>query len=380
VSGMDSFDDPRSADLGDPPPMASPFPPLLALESIRDAFYVVDADWRIVFFNACAERHFGRPRSDVIGLTVWQAFASAAGSPFDEPFKAAMRERRVARIEAESVRGDGRWVEVEASPCGTGMCLQVRDITERKRIEMRLLEREAKLRDADRRKDEFLAMLAHELRNPLAPLTNVLRLLGRSAALGESEQGLLAVAERQRAQLARLVDDLLDVSRITRGKIALRCEPMSVPSAVRDAIESVRSGIEARGQRVGLELDGRPADIVADPARIAQILENLLHNASKYTAAGGTIRVVVAERDDTVEIRVEDDGIGIDPANLERLFEPFAQLDTSLERSTGGLGIGLALVRRLAELHGGTAAAASEGLGRGARFSVRLPRRAVDAP
>jgi len=368
---MDPTRAPAEPSRDDAPPL---FPPLLALESIRDAFYVVDAQWRIVFFNACAERHFGMKRADVLGRSVWEAFPSAAGSAFDAPFMAAMRDRCVARVEAESVRGDGRWVEVEASPCGSGMGLQVRDITERKRIELRLLEREARLQEADRRKDEFLAMLAHELRNPLAPLTNVLHLLGRSAAVGPAEQALLAVAARQRAQLARLVDDLLDVSRITHGKIALQCEPMSLRASVIQAIESVRSRLDERGQRIVFDPASPPAEIIADPARVAQILGNLLDNASKYSGYGGRIGVSVAEAPDGIEIRVEDDGIGIEPADLERLFEPFAQLDSSLERSAGGLGIGLALARRLAQLHGGSVTASSAGLGRGACFSLRLPR------
>ncbi len=364
-----------------PPPAEGrppPFPPLLALESIRDAFYVCDPAWRIVFFNACAERHFGRRREEVLGRSVYEVFPAAAGSAFDVPFRRAMRDRATARVEAPSVRQDGRWVEVEVSPCGEGLSVQVRDITDRKAIETRLREREASLADADRRKDEFLAVLSHELRNPLAPLTNVLRLLERSTALGGPERELLAIAERQRVQLSRLVDDLLEVSRVTRGKSTLRREPVSVREAVRDAIESADPYVRARGQRLEATLpegDAAGGGLVdADPARVAQILGNLLHNASKYTPDGGAIRVVAADRGDEVELRVEDTGIGIDPAQLPRLFEPFVQLDEDGRRPDGGLGIGLALVRRLAELHGGRAWATSEGPGRGARFSVTLPR------
>jgi PAS domain S-box-containing protein len=361
------------------PPLSPSFPPLLALESIGDAFYVVDDAWRIVFFNACAERHFGRPREEVLGRTVWEVFPSAATSAFTGPFAAAMRDRAVARVEAASVRGDGKWVEVEANPCGSGLSLQVRDISERKRIEHRLRERDTRLEDADRRKDEFLALLAHELRNPLAPLTNVLRLLERSTVLGAPELALLAIAERQRAQMTRLVDDLLDVSRISRGKVALHCEPISVQGAIYDALDSIAGRVEEGGQRVEVDLPGSPIRIVADPARIAQILENLLNNASKYTHQGGRIRVSVTEAPAEVAIAIADDGIGIEPENLALLFEPFRQLDSSVERSAGGLGIGLTLVRRLAELHGGSAVAASEGLGRGASFTVRLPRVAAAA-
>lgn len=331
-------------DPGAPAPgeaASPPFPPLLALESIRDAFYVVDAQWRIVFFNACAERHFGRSRSDVLGRTVWDAFPSAAGSPFDAPFVAAMRARGTARVEAESVRRDGRWVEVEASPCGDGMCLQVRDITARKQVELQLREREARLADADRNKDEFLAVLSHELRNPLAPLTNVLHLLSRSAALGTDERALLEVAERQRARLAVLVDELLEITRVSRGKVTLRCAPMSVGQAVREALESIAAAVAARGQRVGLAVPDGSDEVLGDAARIAQVLENLLHNASKYTPPGGAIRVTVSAAPDAVEVEVADDGIGIAPDDLPRIFEPFVQLEAGRGRAEGGLGIGL---------------------------------------
>jgi PAS domain S-box-containing protein len=355
-------------------PQPTPFPPLLALESIRDAFYVVDAEWRIVFFNACAEQHFGLPRAAALGRSVFEAFPSARGSAFEAPFRAAMLARTTARVEAPSVRDDGRWVEVEVAPCGDGLCVQVRDITGRRRIEQALREREARLAEDDRRKDEFLAILSHELRNPLAPLTNVLRLLERSERLGAAEHGLLAVAERQRARLARLVDDLLEVSRITRGKILLRREPTPVRLAIRDAVESVAGIAAERGQRIDVALPAHDCTIDADPARVVQILGNLLHNATRHAPAGGTIRVRVVESAHDVRIDVEDDGAGIAPQDLERLFQPFVQLGDDARRTDGGLGIGLALVRRLAELHGGSASAASDGPGRGARFEVVLPR------
>jgi PAS domain S-box-containing protein len=351
-----------------------PFPPLLALESIRDAFYVVDAQWRIVFFNAAAERHFGRSRDDVLGRSVYEVFPAASQSPFDPPFREAMRWRTAARVEAESVRGDGRWVEVEVTPCGDGQCVQVRDITVRKQVELQLREREAQLADADRRKDEFLAVLSHELRNPLAPLTNVLRLLERSGRIGDDERDLIAVAERQRARLMALVDDLLEIARASRDKITLRCEPTQIANLVRDATESVGPDVAARGQRLSIELPLGAARLVCDPARIVQVLENLLHNASKYTPDGGSIRIIARVFPAAIEIEVSDDGIGIASADLERIFEPFTQLQPGAMRASGGLGIGLALVRRLVTLHGGSVVASSEGVGRGARFTVRLPR------
>jgi PAS domain S-box-containing protein len=278
-------------------------------------------------------------------------------------------------------RGDGavRWIEAHGQPetelTEHGATVRrlmgiVADITERKAHEQRL-------READHRKDEFLAMLAHELRNPLAPLTYAHRLLAHSDALGAPERSALAMAERQTRQLTRLVDDLLEVGRITRGRIELRCEPMTVGAAVRAAVESVLPACEQRRQKVTCAVPEAPVRIVADPTRVAQVLENLLNNASKYTADGGTVDVEVERRWNEVEIRVTDSGIGIEPGKIPLLFELFSQIDPSLDRSQGGLGIGLALVKRLVELHGGRVAARSDGLGTGSTFVVILP---CDAP
>lgn len=274
--------------------------------------------------------------------------------------------------------GELRWLDVMArvrlEPDENGVPRVVRiagvmwDITE----QQRLLE---SLREADARKDEFLAMLAHELRNPLAPLTNAHRLLERSAALTEQNRAALAMAERQTRQLTRLVDDLLEVSRISRGKIELKCEPMLLASAVYDAVGSVTPAIEARRQTLAVDLPRHPSRIVADSARVAQILENLLNNASKYTPEGGSIGIHVQDiESNQVEVRVTDNGVGIDPHKLSQVFELFTQVDATMDRSQGGLGIGLALVKRLVELHGGSVSAASEGRGKGAMFTIRLPR------
>jgi signal transduction histidine kinase len=217
-------------------------------------------------------------------------------------------------------------------------------------------------------------MLAHELRNPLAPMTTALALLERSVTLDGRDRQALAMARRQTAQLKRLVDDLLEVTRITRGMIELRLEPMLVATAVFSAAESVTPAIEARGQRLAVELPPRQSRIVADSARVAQVLENLLNNASKYTQEGGEIRIRVTDLPEAVEIVVQDDGIGIERSHIDRIFGLFAQADVTLDRARGGLGIGLALVKRLVELHGGVVTAASPGRGLGSTFTVRLPR------
>jgi CheY-like chemotaxis protein len=229
------------------------------------------------------------------------------------------------------------------------------------------------LREADRRKDEFLAMLAHELRNPLAPIRNAAQVLRAKGPPAGEVQWATEVIDRQVHQLARLVDDLLDVSRITRGKIELRKERVELGAVVRGAVEATRPLVEKWGHALGVSLPSEPVYLDADPTRLAQVVSNMLNNAAKYTDHGGHIAVAVERRGAEVLIRVRDDGIGIPKDALSRIFEMFTQLPGSVERSQGGLGIGLTLVRRLVELHGGAVEALSEGAGRGSEFVVRLP-------
>ena len=253
----------------------------------------------------------------------------------------------------------------------------VRDITERKNLEAELRERTERLAEDDRRKNEFLAMLAHELRNPLASISTAARLLGNTEDVADMAWGR-DVIERQVRHLSRLIDDLLDVARITRGKIELKPEPTDVGPIVARAVESVRSMIDAKGHRLDVSVGPGPLRVHADPTRFVQILENLLTNAAKYTDEGGRIGIDAGRTGDTLEIVVTDDGIGIPTEMLPRVFDLFTQVDRSLDRAQGGLGIGLGLVRRLAEMHGGTIAAHSEGPGRGSVFTLRMP--AYDGP
>jgi signal transduction histidine kinase len=239
--------------------------------------------------------------------------------------------------------------------------------------------REEALRLADRRKDEFLATLAHELRNPLAPIRNALYLLQAGEGNPGAGAEARAVIQRQLAQMVRLVDDLIDVSRITTGKLALRRERVELRSVARNALEAVEAMIRARGHALHVELPPPGVYVNADPTRLAQVFLNLLNNAAKFTDPGGRIDFSVALLDGELVARVRDNGIGIAPAMREEIFDMFAQADRSLERSTGGLGVGLSLARRLVELHGGSIQALSEGLGRGAEFVVRIPMQ-LDAP
>jgi two-component system CheB/CheR fusion protein len=235
------------------------------------------------------------------------------------------------------------------------------------------------VKESDRRKDEFLAMLAHELRNPLAPISNALQVV-RHARDGQTAEKAIGMMERQVDQMARLVDELLDVSRISRGRIDLHRRQIELASVVNQAVEAARPYFESRQQELTVKLPQQPIYLDADPTRVAQIAGNLLSNASKFTEKRGRVALTVETDDSQAVMRVEDSGIGIATEQLPRIFDMFVQVDTSLERTQSGLGIGLTLVKQLVEMHGGTIEAHSGGLGKGSDFVVRLPMSAEPAP
>jgi PAS domain S-box-containing protein len=289
-----------------------------------------------------------------------------------EPF---LREHAGAfEMEKRYVRRDGRTIHVQV--CGTlirdadGRPIRllgcVEDITQRRRIE-------EERRDADRRKDEFLAMLSHELRNPLAPIRNALSVL----SLADADPGATAwareVIDRQTGVLTHLVDDLLDVARITQGKVTLHRATVRLAGVVTAAVEASQPLIDARRHRLEVDLPDEPLYVDGDTTRLSQVVLNLLNNAAKYTPDGGHIRLSLAREADRAVLRVADDGDGLAPETLATAFDLFTQADRSLDRAQGGLGIGLTLVRRLVELHGGCVDAHSDGPGLGAEFVVRLP-------
>ncbi|WP_332876402.1 hybrid sensor histidine kinase/response regulator [Massilia sp. S19_KUP03_FR1] len=226
---------------------------------------------------------------------------------------------------------------------------------------------------ADRRKDEFLATLAHELRNPLAPIRTGLDILRLRSGDAQATQRATDIMERQLRQMVRLVDDLLDVSRINTGKFAIKMGRVELKAVVNDALEVVRSYIELHGHELHIDLPDRPVFLHGDATRLAQILSNLLNNAAKYTNRGGRVNLAARVEDKTLVLVVSDNGIGIAPDMLNSVFDMFVQVDSTLERTNAGLGVGLSLARRLVELHGGTIEARSAGLTRGSEFSVRLP-------
>jgi signal transduction histidine kinase len=231
----------------------------------------------------------------------------------------------------------------------------------------------AALREADRRKDEFLATLAHELRNPLAPIRNALEIMRLANDTGETVRRQRERLERQVAQLVRLVDDLLDVSRITTGKLRLTVEPLTIQEVVEAAIDMSRSQIEKAKLALTTDVPSEPVALTGDRVRLAQVFTNILNNAAKFTEPGGRVWLTVAPGADTVTVTIRDTGVGIPPEVLPVVFALFTQVDRSLNRAQGGLGIGLAIVRRLVEMHQGTVAAHSAGPGTGATFTVTLP-------
>jgi DNA-binding response OmpR family regulator len=229
------------------------------------------------------------------------------------------------------------------------------------------------LREADQKKDEFLTTLAHELRNPLAPLRNGLQVMKLARSDGPAVEQARTMMERQLGQMVRLIDDLLDVSRISRGKVELRKERVALETVIQHAIETSRPLIENGGHDLNINVPPDPIYVDADLTRLAQVFANLLNNAAKYTERGGGITLAVQRQGSDAVVSVRDTGVGIPAHMLPKVFEMFTQVDRSLERSQGGLGIGLTLVKRLVEMHGGTVAAKSEGHGRGSEFVVRLP-------
>jgi PAS domain S-box-containing protein len=293
---------------------------------------------------------------------------------FLERRAAAIAERRPFVHEFRSVRPDGRivWIshrgQAEYDAAGRavrnfGVSL---DVTERKMAEQAL-------READRKKDDFIATLAHELRNPLAPIRNAVQLLHRGSPADPQVAWCRDVIDRQVAQMSRLLEDLLDVSRLTRGQFALRREPLGLAAVVEQALEIAQPLVDEHGHTLCLELPAGPVRIDGDLTRLAQVFSNLLINAAKYTHPGGRLGLTMAVHGDEVEVRVADNGIGIAAEQLPHVFDMFAQGQSAIDRAQGGLGIGLSLAKGFVEMHGGRIEAHSAGIGQGSEFVVRLP-------
>jgi len=286
----------------------------------------------------------------------------------------AIEQRRPFVFEFRVQRGDGTqpWLHLrgQASYDEHGKPLRsfgvVMDITERRQLEQML-------RDADRNKDDFIAIVAHELRNPLAPIRNALHVLRQTGAAGGTAAWCHEVLERQVGQMTRLLDDLLDVSRLSRGQLGLQRAPISLAAAIEHAVETARPVIEAGRHTLSVTLPAQPLLVDGDLSRLAQVFANVLINAAKYTPSGGRIALAAQTHDGHAVVRVADSGIGIAAEDVPRIFQIFGQAMASIDRSQGGQGIGLALARGLIEMHGGSIEAHSEGLGKGSEFVMRLP-------
>ena len=343
-------------------------------ETIPQLAWMADAEGNIFWYNQRWYEYTGTTLEQMRGwgwqtvhdpevlpevLEKWRG-SIASGAPFDMvfPLKGADQRFRPFLTRVNPLRNENgaivHWF-------GTNT-----DISEIKSME-------DALREADRRKDEFLATLAHELRNPLAPIRTALQVLNMPRVDAAIAQQTREVIDRQVHHMVRLVDDLLDVSRVMRGKITLKQEPVELATAVAQAVEIAQPSIEAQGHQFAISLPDESLLVDGDPVRLAQIIGNLLTNAAKYTEAGGHIWLTASREGADAVLIVRDDGIGITPDMLPHVFDLFVQAEHDAARSQGGLGIGLTLAKNLAELHGGTLAADSAGLGKGSRFTLSLP-------
>jgi PAS domain S-box-containing protein len=344
-------------------------------DAISDGVMLLDGDGKVVQVNRTLERILDRPWGELVEKDLTSLLG--APSPEERPLFAQMLES--GSRETREVSLGTSWLRVNVDPIRDAenvikgaLCL-VSDITGQKRLEMQLLRQAERLQEADRRKDEFLAMLAHELRNPLAPLSNALEIVGLPDVEVAEVAQALQIARRQIQYMARLLEDLLDVSRITRGKVELRKQVVGMGTIVTHAIETARPFISSHLHELSCSVPSEVIPVQGDPTRLEQIVANLLNNAAKYTEPGGHITVSLSREEGQAVVRVRDTGIGIAPEMQKHIFELFVQAEQSLDRSQGGLGIGLTLAHSLVELHGGTISVASEGLGRGTEFVVRLP-------
>jgi PAS domain S-box-containing protein len=351
------------------------------VESSDDAIVSKNLDGIIQSWNAAATRIFGYTADEAVGQPITLIIPTNLHVEERAIIARVRAGKRVEHFDTVRITKDGRLIPVSltVSPIhdtkGTviGASKIARDISERRRAEKALRETEEGLRLANQRKDEFIALLAHELRNPLAPIRYALAAGKQGAATPEQRERFHEIIERQVAHMSRLLDDLLNVAHITRGTLELRKNTIELTAVLATAVEAARPFLDAKQHQLSVELPAEAPRLDADPIRLAQVFSNLLINAAKYTDAGGQIRIKASIERDILLVSVRDSGIGIPAEMMPRLFEMFSQAPHTLDRSQEGLGLGLALVRGIVQLHGGSVSARSEGLNRGSEFTVRLP-------
>jgi PAS domain S-box-containing protein len=344
------------------------------VESSDDAIASKTLDGIVTSWNPAATRLFGYEPDEIIGKPITTIIPPELHAEEVEILARLRHGERIDHYETLRLAKDGRHIAISLtiSPIRgedntvIGASKIARDIRERKR-------NEGLLREADRRKDEFLATLAHELRNPLAPICAAAELLKHAKSLAPELRAATAILERQARQMTHLVDDLLDVSRITSGRIRLHPEPVELKELLKAVIDTYRHSAEAARHQVALAASAESVYVSGDRIRLTQIISNVFHNAVKYTPPGGKIEIALRTQDQHAVVSVRDNGMGIPPEMLDHIFEPFAQLDKSYERPDAGLGIGLTLAKRLVDLHGGRIEARSAGRGQGTEFVIHLP-------
>jgi PAS domain S-box-containing protein len=338
------------------------------LESISDGLMTFDREWRFTYVNSEAERLLGRPRAELLERVLWDLFPELIGTTLERDFRRAAAERITLEVEsANASAASERHFSNRVYPVADGgVSAYFHDITRRKQVEH-------ELREADRRKDEFLATLAHELRNPLAPIRNAARLLLLKGSPDSQLRWGAEIIHRQVDHMSRMLDDLLDVSRISRNRLDLRTEWIDLGTLIDGAIETSRPLVDAQRHELTVAKPIEPVYVDGDPVRLAQVFSNLINNAAKFMDPGGQIHVSAERQGNAAIVTVKDQGVGLDVEMLPHIFEIFWQASSTLQRSHGGLGIGLSLARGIIGLHGGSIEARSPGLGHGSEFIVRLP-------
>jgi len=349
-------------------------------ESAKDGILILDtASGKITDTNPFMSELLGYSQDHFLGKELWEIgiFSDKAAN---EAAVRTLQDKGYIRYEHLPLETSGGLlveVEVVANAYREDhhkvIQCNIRDITDRSRLEKETHEQASVLADLDRRKDEFLATLAHELRNPLAPIRNGLQIMKLAEGDGKVIERSRSMMERQVEQMTRLIDDLMDLSRISQGKIVLQKARLRLAMVVQHAVETSRPLIEQQGHELVLDVPDEPIHVDGDETRLCQVFANILNNAAKYTDRGGRIRLGVEQQGSEAVVVVEDNGVGIPAPMLPKVFEMFTQVDRSLEKSHGGLGIGLNIVERLVEMHGGTIGVESDGHGMGSRFTVRLP-------
>ena len=357
----------------------------VTLGSIGDAVLATDLDARITLLNGVAQALTGWTEADALGRQLGEVLVlvnEETRQPAEQPVPRVIREGVIAGLANHTIliARDGRETPIDDSAAPirgkdqriVGVVMVFRDITERKRAQELELAARREAEEANRSKDEFLAMVSHELRTPLNSIFGWARMLREGQTTPEQQERALVSIERNARLQTRLIDDLLDVSRIVSGKLALEVQPVDLTAVVDASLDLVRSSAESAGVQLALDLDPSMPQLVGDPARLQQVVVNLVSNAIKYTERGGRVDIRLRPAGESVELMVRDTGIGIRPEFMPYLFERFRQ-DESSARAQRGLGIGLTIARHLVERHGGTIHAASPGEGLGSTFTVRLP-------